>query len=437
LTLRLQFNSILRTMSSYYVWTIGCQMNKAETNRIARCLSSLGYEQAQVQREADVVVVNSCVVRQHAEDKVKSYLGYLRKARQTGSRSRVAVTGCFVPEETAKLYRLYPVVDLFFSPGDYPAFLAWLGAAGLSSAYGSCGAGSRAVVSREFIPIVQGCNNFCTYCIVPYRRGREKSRQPEDILAEAVGLVGRGAKEIVLLGQNVNSYGHDLKDGTHMADLLRQLHELEDLRRIRFLTNHPKDMSISLIEAVSSLSKVCRHICLPVQSGSDAVLRAMNRGYSAADYRRLVAVIRDHVSDVALSTDVIVGFPGETDSDFCQTLGLLEDVAFDMVHAAAYSPRSGTRAASLPDDVPLPVKRRRLEEVESVQAGIAADINRRLEGSQVEVLVEGRKNGKWFGRSGSDKLVFFASPGQWQGRLVKVSVGATSAWALQGEVVAG
>ena len=423
-------------MPAYYIWTIGCQMNRAESERIAGCLNSLGYEAVAAPQEADITVMNTCVVRKHAEDKVKSCLGHIKKLKQNRPRSLIAVTGCFVSTQREELYRHFPYIDLFFAPGAYSEFLAWLRNQGIATFDMDYPPQPYPITSTTFIPIIQGCNNSCSYCIVPYRRGREKSSPPEEIVTEATRLANQGTREITLLGQNVNSYGHDLKSKTDIAELLYQLSQLSGLSRLRFLTNHPKDMSLKLIKAMSSLPKVCPHICLPVQSGSDTMLKAMNRGYAASDYRRLVNLIRDYIPGVALSTDIIVGFPGETELDFAQTLELLEEIGFDVVHVAAYSPRPGTFAAQLPDDVPQEVKKRRLGQVESLQTRIATEITSGLAGKRVEVLVEGRKDGKWFGRTTTDKLVFFTHPGPCLGRLVNVRVNSTSPWSLQGEIVA-
>ncbi len=246
------------------------------------------------------------------------------------------------------------------------------------------------------------------------------------------GLAGRGAKEVTLLGQNVNSYGHDLPAPSDLSDLLTALNDVVGLARIRFLTNHPKDMSQQLIQTIASLDKVCKHINLPLQAGNDDVLKAMRRGYTAEQYRQLVGNIRKYIPDVALSTDVIVGFPDESDEQFEQTLAILEEIRFDTVHVAAYSPRSGTIASrEYEDNIPPEIKKERLNKVEEMQAKIAAEINSRLMGKTVEVLVEGKKGGKWYGRTRSNKLVFFESGDDCLGRLVDVTIIKTSPWALQ------
>ncbi|MBA7575361.1 tRNA-2-methylthio-N(6)-dimethylallyladenosine synthase [subsurface metagenome] len=279
---------------------------------------------------------------------------------------------------------------------------------------------------------------------MPYRRGREKSRTVAEIVAEVGELVGRGAKEVTLLGQNVDSYGHDLNVDSYghdlpgkpdLADLLGELNDIDGLLRIRFLTNHPKDMSLKLVEAVAALDKVCEQLTLPVQSGSNEILEAMGRGYDAEHYRRLVGEIRARIPEIALSTDVLLGFPSETEAQFKDTADLLSKLNFDTVHIAAYSPRPGTFAArKLEDNIPPAEKKRRVEHLERLQEKIAGGINARLKGKTVEVLVEGEKGGRWWGRTRTDKLVFFNDSRDCRGKLIKVRVEKTSPWSLQGIV---
>jgi tRNA-2-methylthio-N6-dimethylallyladenosine synthase len=288
---------------------------------------------------------------------------------------------------------------------------------------------------RVFVPIIQGCNNFCSYCIVPYRRGKEVSRPLVEIVCEVERLVEQGAKEIILLGQNVDSYGHDLPQRPDLADLLARLSIINGLARIRFLTNHPKDMSPKLIEAIASLNKVCEHLELAVQSGDNDILRAMKRGYTVERYRELIHTIRHRIPQVSLSTDVIVGFPGESEEQFEHTYSLLEETRFDVVHVAAYSSRPGTIAwRNYEDNISSEVKEERLYKIEELQAGIASEINSQLQGKTVDVLVEGKKKGKWYGRTKSNKLVFFESESDWLGQLVEVKIDKTSPWSLQGKL---
>jgi len=415
-------------MPQYYIWTIGCQMNKAESERLGSYLEQLGYQLTATAETADLIVLNSCVVRQSAENKVVNKLNALKPLKRARPNLTLAVTGCLVNSEVQQLKRNFPHVDYFFKPGDYPQWLETPPAAELLPRHPS---------PSTFIPIIQGCDNFCSYCIVPYRRGRERSRQIKEIVSEVKQLVHRGTKEVTLLGQNVDSYGHDLPDKPDLADLLHELNALDGLARIRFLTNHPKDMSLKLVEAIAKLDKVCEHISLPVQSGNNDILKAMRRGYTVEQYRDLIAEIRSRVPGVALSTDVIVGFPSETDQQFQQTLGLLSELRFDTVHVAAYSPRPGTIAArEYEDNIPIAEKRGRLNAVEQLQERIAGEVNSQLLGKTVEVLVEGRKKDKWQGRTRTGKLVFFRKSNDCLGQLVRVRIDKTTPWSLQGTVEA-
>jgi tRNA-2-methylthio-N6-dimethylallyladenosine synthase len=413
------------SMPRYHIWTIGCQMNKAESERLKNLFEEQGYRAAAA-AEADVIVLNSCVVRQSAESKVVNKLHALRALKKANPGLVIAVTGCYVGPDIERLKDKYPHVDHFFRAGDPPQWLdktAWERAM------------PRLAAPTAYVPITQGCDNFCSYCIVPYRRGRERSRPPQEIVCEVGELVRRGVKEVTLLGQNVDSYGKDLPDRPELAGLLGELNGIDGLSRIRFLTNHPKDMSSRLIEAVASLDKVCEQINLPVQAGDDRILELMRRGYTIDHYRRLIGEIRSKIPDIALSTDVIVGFPTETEEEFRHTFDLLDGLRFDTVHVAAYSPREGTIAArQLADDVPPEEKARRLGEIERLQEGIATEINYRLRGKTLEVLVESRKKGKWQGRTRSDKLVFFGDSGDRLGQLVKVRIEKTSPWSLQGKI---
>jgi tRNA-2-methylthio-N6-dimethylallyladenosine synthase len=426
-------------MPRYFIWTIGCQMNKAESQQIAGYLDSAGYQTATSFSHADLVILNTCVVRQSAENKVLGTLSLLKGLKDKHPNLQILVTGCLVDSDTPELKRRFPHVDLLFKPGDYPELIAWGQKQGIPIEQRLLRYARNdtwmAPSPCAFIPIIQGCDNFCSYCIVPYRRGREVSRPLEEIVCEVEELVRRGIKEVTLLGQNVDSYGHDLPGHPDLADLLNELNSIDDLARIRFLTNHPKDISLKLIEAIASLNKVCEHLELPVQSGDNDILKAMRRGYAAEQYRELVQIIRHKVPQISLSTDIIVGFPGETEKQFEHSLSLVQEMRFDVVHVAAYSPRPGTTAwREYQDNIPAEVKRERLNKIEELQAAIASEINSQLRGKEVEVLVEGKKGGKWFGRTRSNKLVFFADAGDWLSRLARIQLEKTSPWSLGGEV---
>jgi tRNA-2-methylthio-N6-dimethylallyladenosine synthase len=399
-------------------------MNRAESERLEARFASHGYSPAACAEEADVIVVNSCVVRQHAEDKVVNKLYNLKRLKRDRPGLRIALTGCFVGQDTAELQKRFPYVDDFLKPGAIPH---WLQKEDGSTVL------SRSTAVTTFVPIIQGCNNFCSYCIVPYRRGREVSRPVAKIVCEVSELVRRGVKEVTLVGQNVDSYGHDLPGKPALAALLEELSCINGLLRIRFLTNHPKDISPHLISAMARLNKVCRQINLPVQAGDDTILEAMHRGYTAAEYRELVERLRIALPDIAITTDVIVGFPGESEEQFRQTYNLLAELKFDAVHVASYSPRPGTLAArKYADDVPAEVKKARLNAVEGFQGKIAAEINARMLGQTVEVLVEGQNKGRWQGRTRSDKIVFFSGGADLIGKMVMVTIKKTGPWSLQG-----
>jgi len=426
-------------MPRYFIWTIGCQMNKAESQQIAGYLDSAGYQAATSFSNADLLVLNTCVVRQSAENKVLGTLSLLKGLKAKHPDLQILVTGCLVNSHTQELQKRFPHVDLLFKPGDYPELIAWGRKQSIpieqrllcySRNYDKIAPSTCAL-----IPIIQGCDNFCSYCIVPYRRGREVSRPMEEIVCEVAELVRRGIKEVTLLGQNVDSYGHDLPGHPDLADLLRELSNIDNLARIRFLTNHPKDMSLKLIETMASLRKVCEHLELPVQSGDNDILKAMNRGYTVERYRELVHTIRRKIPQISVSTDIIVGFPGETEEQFEHSLSLVKEMMFDVVHVAAYSPRSGTVAwREYQDDITAEVKKERLNKIEELQTAIASEINSQLRGREVEMLVQGRKKGKWFGRTRSNKLVFFEDDGDWQGQLAKVQIEKASPWSLGGKV---
>jgi tRNA-2-methylthio-N6-dimethylallyladenosine synthase len=421
-------------MSTYHIWTIGCQMNASDSLRLAERLEQLGYRRTERLEDADVMVLNTCVVRGSAENKVVGRLSSLKPVKRRRPNSVLALMGCFVGQNDPglPLEQQYPFVDVFLRPSEPDPLLDLLRDRQQS--------GARVVANGEPDPapvcaystIMQGCNNFCSYCIVPYTRGRERSRPLPEVVAEVRGLVSRGAREITLLGQNVDSYGRTLPDDPTLADLLVAVHEIEDLWRIRFLTSHPKDMTGRLIETVARLPKVCEHIELPVQAGDDEVLRQMNRRYTVAHYRDLVSRIREAIPGVSLATDVVVGFPGETVEQFENTYRLLEDIRFDAVHVAGYSPRAGTAASRLADDVPLEEKERRRCVVEALQERIIGEINDALLGQTVEVLVEDQHKGKWGGRTRTNKLVFFTDSGDWRGRLAQVRITWAGPWSMQG-----
>ena len=417
----------------YYLWSIGCQMNQADARRLAEALEARGMEVTRDPQDADVMILNTCVVRQSAEEKVVGRLASLQPlARDQARRRALFVMGCFVGDAD-ELRTRYPYVNGFFAPSDVDSVLTRI------DAWQGCNApvsetSSRALVN-EMVPISYGCDHHCTYCIVTDRRGAQDSRPLAEIVTESASLVSRGAREITLLGQNVDAYGSDLASGIDLADVLNAVHAIPGLVRLRFLTSHPREMSQRIVDTAASLPKVCPSWELPAQSGDDAVLRRMARGYTVAHYRDLVGRIRQAMPDAGINTDIIVGFCGETDAQFQNTLTLVRDLRFDQVHLASYSVRQGTVAAGWPDDITPEEKERRRTTLEALQTQIATEINAELLGSTVEVLVEGRQRGRWRGRTRTNKLVFFEHPDDWRGRLAPVQLTWTGPWSMIGQVV--
>ncbi|MDI3339226.1 MAG: tRNA (N6-isopentenyl adenosine(37)-C2)-methylthiotransferase MiaB [Sphaerobacter sp.] len=425
----------------YCIWTIGCQMNEAESAKAAALLSQAGYLQTHIEEEADVIIVNSCVVRQAAEDKVAGKLGSLARIKRVRPDLRIALTGCMVTGQEARLAERFPHVDLFYGPSQFERLveiapeLAHVDTdlAELPHFYQADSAGSDVTA---FVPIIYGCNFVCSYCIVPYRRGRERSRPMQEIVDEVRRLSERGVKEVTLLGQTVNAYGHDLPGGPDLADLLAAVNDVPGIERVRFLTSHPKYMSDRIVQAVATLPKVCEHINLPVQAGDDEVLRRMRRTYTVDFYRERIEFIRRTIPGVTISTDIIVGFPGETEAQFQRTLELLAELRLDKVHVAMYSPRPGTLSARWEDDIPWDEKRRRHQAVERLQASILGERNRGYVGTTFEILVDGMAKGRWRGRTRGNDLVFFEAAGDWKGKFVDVRITEASPWYLLGEPVA-
>ena len=425
-------------MNSYYIWTIGCQMNVADSERLAGALEQVGLQPVDGPDEADVVVLNSCVVRQSAEDKVVGTLGMVKRLKELNPDRVLALMGCMVGPRTDDLKARFPYVDTFMRPQEYGPLLDLLGER-LDLDWQGC-VGNLAPPRPSvccYVPVIHGCDLMCAFCIIPYRRGRQVSRPVADIVREVEHLVARGVKEVTLLGQTVDAYGHDLPDRPDLAGLLHALNAVDGLFRIRFLTSHPIFMGQRILKAVAELDKVCEHINLPVQAGDDHVLSRMGRRYTQREYRDLIARIRSAIPHVSLSTDVIVGFPGETRDQYLRTVELIEDVRFDKVHVAAYSNRPGTLASCrMPDDVPQEEKAYRVKHVDAVQERILTEKNSRLLGETVQVLVDGVKRGRWQGRTRNDKLVFSEDVAGHLGELIDVRVTGTSPWSLQG-VAAG
>jgi tRNA-2-methylthio-N6-dimethylallyladenosine synthase len=423
----------------YHIWTMGCQMNKADSAKLAAGLDCLGHQPVDRPEEADLVVINTCVVREHAERRAVSKLGSLKRLKAQQNGLKIVLTGCLVGPRTAELQQRFPYVDIFAAPQAFTEIISAIESEGCISRSSEFWAATFPTPDgpTAYVPVVHGCNKFCSYCIVPYRRGRERSRPLADLRREVEHLTAGGVKEATLLGQSVEAYGRDLADHPDLADLMRDLHEIAGLERIRFLTSYPADVTERIIDAVAGLPKVCECFSLPLQSGDDEVLARMRRGYTADEYRTVVERIRRRIPNVAITTDVIVGFCGETEAQFQRTYDLLAELRFDKVHVAAYSPRPGTIAArTMEDDVPPEAKQTRLQAVESLEARIAGEINAALVGSVQEVLVEEWRRGKWSGRTRADKLAHFAGDCR-ASDLVKVRIERASPWSLQGKAIGG
>jgi tRNA-2-methylthio-N6-dimethylallyladenosine synthase len=425
----------------YYIWTVGCQMNVADSRKLAAGLERAGLSAVDVPENADLVVLNTCSVREHAEDRAIGQLGRLKKMRSKGRGFKIAVMGCMVGPRDDDLRRRFPYVDAFARPQDFAPIMEMAGVDDSGGEFWPTTFAQPDSVTA-FVPVVHGCDKFCTYCVVPYRRGREKSRTIEDIRIEVEHYCARGVKEVTLLGQTVEAYGLDLQGRgvpgddllarPDLGDLMRAIHDVPGLERIRFLTSYPKDMTQRIIDAVADLPKVCENFNIPVQSGDDAVLQRMRRGYTLGEYLEKFEMVRARMPPAAMVTDVIVGFCGETDVEFQHTYDLLERLRFDKVHVAAYSPRPGTIAhRTLPDDVPSEAKQERLRVIEQLEARVSFEINRRLLDTEQEVLVESRRQGRWSGRNRPGKLVHFEGDAG-IGRLVNVRIEHATAWSLQG-----
>jgi len=422
-------------ISKYYLWTVGCQMNKADSDKLAAGFDRMGLKATDRMERADIVVLNTCSVRQHAEDRAYSKLGRVRELKADKPALKVALMGCMVGLKTDDLEKRFPQVDVFARPQQFDGILGLiesphedLGGEFWPSTY-AIPEGPAA-----YVPVVHGCNKFCTYCIVPYRRGREKSRPLDEIVREVAYLTVHGVREVTLLGQTVEAYGHDLPDQPDLGDLMRALSALEKLHRIRFLTSYPKDMTHRILEAVAELPKVMECFSLPIQAGSDALLDSMRRGYSRAEYTAKVTEVRGLMPDAGITTDIIVGYPGETDEDFEATCQLLEELRFDKVHVAAYSPRPGTIAfRKMEDDVPANVKADRLHRVEELEERISQEINLCYVGSMQQILIEGVRKEQPFGRTRTGKLVHLDAPAR-VGSLVDVRIAHAGPFSLRGAV---
>ena len=443
---------------SYWITTFGCQMNKADSERMAGILESMGYAPGTDEHSADLVLYNTCTIRDNAEQKVYSYLGRQAQRKRTNPNLTLVVAGCVAQQEGASLLRRVPELDLVMGPQH---------ANRLDVLLAQVEAGAQVVATEEhhiledittarrdsqvcgWVNVIYGCNERCTYCVVPSVRGQEQSRLPEAIKLEMEGLAAQGFKEITLLGQNIDAYGRDLPGITPegrrahtLTDLLHHVHDVAGIERIRFATSHPRYFTERLIDACADLPKVCEHFHVPFQSGDDAVLKAMARGYTVERYRRIVERIRERMPDAAISADVIVAFPGETDAQFRRTLALIEEIGFDAVNTAAYSPRPNTPAADWPGQLSEEVKVERLQEINALVEEQARQRSARYAGRIEEILVEGtnpKDPRQVMGRTRTNRLTFF--PGQHAdgrsiepGELVTVQIEGVRAFSLSGKL---
>jgi len=424
-------------MPSIAIVTFGCQMNKLDSQILRGELSRAGFLLAEEPEQADIVLYNTCSVRAHAEDKVWSHLGAWRRRAEAEPDFVLGVIGCMAQRVSAEIVRRFPYVKLvcgtraFTRAPDYlKRILEGEGpivdVAEDTDVVFDRAPEQRATPHSAFVSIMRGCDNFCTYCVVPYVRGRETSRPANEILIEAQALVARGVREITLLGQNVNSYRSDTEQ---LPDLLARLNALDGLLRVRFVTSHPRDMSDAILDAVAALDKVCPHLHVPAQSGSDRILAAMNRRYTSDDYRRLAERARSRIPDVALASDFIVGFPGETDGDFQDTLALLEEMRYQQAFIFKYSPRPGSRSADWPDDVPDAVKRERNQVLLAAQRA-------EVVGTEVEVLVDGdskKDSANMSGRTPQNDIVVFPSGDVETGTLLRLRITGSTPLTLFGK----
>lgn len=435
----------------FFVQTYGCQMNEEDSEKLSGMLKRIGYEKTEIRDEASIIIFNTCCVRENAENKVFGNLGIMKNLKEKNPDLIIAICGCMMQQEgmADKVLKTFPFVDIIFGTHNsykFPEYLNRVIQEGVQV---------KEIVNKEegiveglpidrkssikaFVTIMYGCNNFCTYCIVPYVRGRERSRKPEDIEKEIKDLVSQGYKEITLLGQNVNSYGKGLEEDINFAGLLRRINNIEGLERLRFMTSHPKDLTEDVVMAIKECDKLCEQIHLPVQSGSDRILKEMNRHYDRTYYLDMVKKIKENIPDVSITTDIIIGFPGETEEDFLDTLNLVNEVEYDSAFTFIYSRRNHTPADRMENQIPDNIKHDRFNRlVEAVNRSVAKK-NKECEGKILEVLVEGpSKNDetKLTGRTRNGKLVNFAGSKDLVGNLVLVKIVKAQSFSLVGELI--
>jgi len=426
-----------KEIESYHIWTVGCQMNVADSQRVDVGLNKLGLIKESNIENANIIVLNTCVVRQSAEDTATGLLGKLLKSKNKDN-SYICVTGCMVESNTKKLTQRFPQVDLWAKPQETSKIIENI-ADHLNLSSEGCVENLIPKKSNytEFVPIVQGCDKFCTFCVIPYRRGRETSRTIDEIIFDIETLTNNGTLEVTLLGQNVDSYGHDLNPKVDLSDLLIEVEKIPMIKRIRFLTSHPNDMSIKLLETIGSLDKVCESVNLPFQSGSNRILANMRRGYTRDQYLSKIDQIKFMLPNSTITTDLIVGFPGEKEEDFEDSIDILKEVRFDKVHVAAYSERKGTYAfRKIDDNIPINIKKLRLNRVNTLQEEIQLELNNKYLNSVYKVLIDGKTKDRFYGRTLGDKLVYIKDINSSDlGSIIETEINDVSPYSLSGSKI--
>lgn len=432
----------------YHILTYGCQMNEHDSEKIAGMLTSVGYEETDDEKQADLVIFNTCLIRENAELRVFGKLGEVKGLKRNNPHMLVAVCGCMMQRQEIreKVLKKFSFVDIIFGTNTihelpmliYDAEINKRKSVGIvddtKSIYENMPK-RRKFKHKALVNITYGCDNFCTYCVVPYVRGREKSREPDDIIREIKALAEDGCIEVTLLGQNVNSYGRNLDKKVTFADLLYQINKIDGIERIRFMTSHPKDLTDDLITAIKECGKVCRHVHLPVQAGSNEVLRRMNRKYTKEHYLSLVEKLRKDLPDIAITTDIIVGFPGETEEDFLETIDMVKKVRFDSAFTFLYSMREGTAAAKMENQIPDDVKHKRFDRLLEVLYPIVLEKNKECLGKVFPVLVETVENNRLTGRTEHFRLVHFKGSRDLVGEIVNVRITKVKTFHMEGEIL--
>ena len=436
-------------MKSYYIYTYGCQMNESDSERLAHQLESVGYVPTEEVTVADLIILNTCCVRETAENKIYGRIGELKHLKEKNKNLIIAITGCMAQKNQADMFKRAPHIDIVLGTHNIQHINEMVKEVQRTKKRQVNVDMDNTVLPElaakpngtffAWVPIMNGCNKFCTYCIVPHVRGREISRPVDAIVKDVRELGEKGFKEITLLGQNVNSYGLDFKDGTDFGTLVDALDGIPGIERIRYMTSHPQDMTKGMVDALGRSSNIVTQLHLPVQSGSDNILKRMNRHYSVEKYKDLLQYCREKIDGITITTDIIVGFPGETEEDFQQTLQLLKDVRYAMAFTFIYSKRSGTPAAEFEEQVPEEVKRGRLQALMDVQNEISLELNQAMEGKVYDIIVEGPSRtdeNMWFGRTSGNKMVLFPKQDSLHiGDTIDVRIDKGQTWVLYGTVL--